>query len=76
MQPLIDLLALAAQYEKEPPPYPEALVQPVGAELAALIDHTLLKPEATAGQIKKFCMEAREYHILKEAIEGSGVWAN
>lgn len=31
------------------------------AELARYIDHTLLKPEATAEQIAKLCAEAREY---------------
>lgn len=30
-------------------------------ELAAMIDHTLLKPEATAEQITKLCQEAMEY---------------
>lgn len=29
--------------------------------LAALIDHTLLKPEATPDQIAQFCYEARQY---------------
>ena len=31
------------------------------AELAARIDHTLLKPEATANQIDRLCDEAREH---------------
>jgi len=31
------------------------------ADLAKLIDHTLLKPEATRGDIKKLCDEARKY---------------
>lgn len=31
------------------------------AQLAALIDHTLLKPEATAAQIEALCAEARQY---------------
>ncbi len=31
------------------------------ADLAKLIDHTLLKPEATRGDIKKLCDEARTY---------------
>lgn len=31
------------------------------AEIAALIDHTLLKPEATADDIRKICAEARTY---------------
>src|ERR1700690_4205548 len=30
-------------------------------EIAALIDHTLLKPEATEADIRKICGEAREY---------------
>ena len=30
-------------------------------ELAKMIDHTLLKPEATADQIRRLCAEAREY---------------
>ncbi len=31
------------------------------SSLAALIDHTLLKPEATAAEIRKLCAEARQY---------------
>lgn len=31
--------------------------------LAAKIDHTLLKPEATLDEIKKVCEEARKYHF-------------
>lgn len=31
------------------------------APVASLIDHTLLKPEATARQIEKVCFEAKEY---------------
>lgn len=30
-------------------------------KLAAMIDHTMLKPEATAQQIEKLCNEAKEY---------------
>jgi deoxyribose-phosphate aldolase len=37
---------------------PEAIAP---ADLAKLIDHTLLKPEATRGDIKKLCDEARKY---------------
>jgi deoxyribose-phosphate aldolase len=63
MKTLDELLALAEKYENELPPAPEALVQPVGAALAGWIDHTLLKPEATAEQIKKLCTEARLHHF-------------
>ncbi|MCU0512863.1 MAG: deoxyribose-phosphate aldolase [Anaerolineae bacterium] len=34
---------------------------PAAQPVAALIDHTLLKPDATARQIEKICFEAREY---------------
>jgi len=33
----------------------------LNSEIARLIDHTLLKPGATYGQIVKLCAEAREY---------------
>lgn len=32
--------------------------------LAEHIEHTLLKPEATAAAIKKLCLEAKTYHLL------------
>mgnify|MGYP000049647993 CR=1 FL=1 len=61
MPSIVDLLALAEKYEKELPPAPEALIQPVGNAISGWIDHTLLKPEATAEQIKNLCLEARKY---------------
>lgn len=33
----------------------------VGKDIASLIDHTLLKPEATQKEIEKLCQEAKEY---------------
>jgi deoxyribose-phosphate aldolase len=33
----------------------------IDAAIARLIDHTLLKPDATAGDIRRVCREAREY---------------
>ena len=33
----------------------------VGADIAAMIDHTLLKPDATQDQIAQLCYEARKY---------------
>src|ERR1035438_2931312 len=36
------------------------MVQMPNSEIARLIDHTLLKPEATLDQIAKLCDEARE----------------
>ncbi|MDJ0389993.1 deoxyribose-phosphate aldolase [Roseomonas sp. E05] len=55
------------------------------AELAPLIDHTLLKPEATVAEVLRYCEEARRFrfcsvcvnpvHVARvaEALRGSGV---
>jgi deoxyribose-phosphate aldolase len=40
------------------------------AELAAMIDHTLLKPEATAADVQKLCAEAREHNFASVCING------
>lgn len=37
-------------------------------ELAKMIDHTLLKPDATAEQIKKLCAEAVEHHFCSVCV--------
>ena len=68
MQSLQEILALADSYEKELPAAPMPLTQPVGAEIAAWIDHTLLKPEATTEQVKSRCQEARQYHFASVCI--------
>ena len=36
--------------------------------IAAMIDHTLLKPEATPAQIEKLCTEAAEYHFASVCV--------
>lgn len=38
------------------------------SELAKYIDHTLLKPDATAAQIKKLCAEAAEHHFCSVCV--------
>jgi deoxyribose-phosphate aldolase len=43
------------------------------AQLAAFIDHTLLKPDATLAQIKTLCAEAREYNFSSICVNGSWV---
>jgi len=48
-------------------------VPPVSAEkLAGMIDHTLLKPEATRAQIEKLCAEAKEYSFASVCV--NPVW--
>jgi deoxyribose-phosphate aldolase len=63
MRSLHEILDLVEAYERELPKPPLPLTPPIGAEIAAWIDHTLLKPEATARQVKKLCEEARRYHF-------------
>jgi len=58
-----EVLALAKEYERELPAPPPPLRAPVGAGIAAWIDHTMLKADTTTGQIKKLCEEAREHHF-------------
>lgn len=36
--------------------------------LARMIDHTILKPDATVEEIKNLCMEARRYHFISVCI--------
>lgn len=40
----------------------------VPPDVAAYIDHTLLKPDATADQIKKLCEEARQYNFASVCV--------
>jgi deoxyribose-phosphate aldolase len=42
-------------------------------ELAAMIDHTLLKPAATEHDVKKLCFEAREYHFWSVCVNSTWV---
>ncbi|MBI3191166.1 MAG: 2-deoxyribose-5-phosphate aldolase, partial [Pedosphaera parvula] len=43
------------------------------AELARYIDHTLLKPEATAKDVERLCAEAREHRFHAVCVHGSRV---
>ncbi len=60
---LAELLALTDSYQHELPGLPARLEAPRGLALSGWIDHTLLKPEATAAQIEKLCAEAREHQF-------------
>lgn len=43
------------------------------SDLAAYIDHTLLKPEASQDQIKSLCQEAMKYHFATVCVNSSNV---
>ncbi|MCP4632240.1 MAG: deoxyribose-phosphate aldolase, partial [candidate division Zixibacteria bacterium] len=40
----------------------------VPSDIAGYIDHTILKPEATEGQIRKLCEEAKEYNFASVCV--------
>src|SRR3954469_520528 len=45
----------------------------VQADLAKLIDHTLLKPEATREEVVKLCEEAKKYHFASVCVNTTWV---
>lgn len=45
------------------------------AQLAAYIDHTVLKPDASPAQIEQLCAEAREHKFFSVCVNGSWVAA-
>ncbi len=65
---LSQLISLAIDYEQQPPSAPTPLNIPVGKEIAGWIDHTLLKADATAAQIRLLCEEAMEHHFATVCI--------
>jgi deoxyribose-phosphate aldolase len=68
MPSLVELLELAENYNHELPALPPALQLPQGAQIAAWIDHTMLKPEATAAQIKRLCQEAVQFNFASVCV--------
>jgi deoxyribose-phosphate aldolase len=63
MENIVEILERSEQYLEKLPDKPEEIAAPVGVEIAAWIDHTLLKPDATAIQVKSICQEAIEHHF-------------
>ncbi len=58
----------AEAYAAQLPPAPEPFPVPQGAEIAAWIDHTLLKPTTTDEQIMALCKEAMEYRFASVCV--------
>ncbi len=61
MNEIQDVLRMARAYLEKLPEVPSAPSLPEITSLAQWIDHTLLKPEATAEQIKQLCDQAVEF---------------
>ncbi len=68
MNNLSEILARAESYSYSLPAAPEPLAIPKGKNISTWIDHTLLKPEATAEQVKLLCQEAKEYQFATVCI--------
>jgi len=45
----------------------------IDSQLASMIDHTLLKPEATREDLTKVCEEARQYHFATVCVNSSNI---
>jgi len=58
--------------QAEAPPGPDA-PPPTAAKLAKLIDHTLLRPEATDDQLRKVCAEARQHGFKTVCVNSCNV---
>jgi deoxyribose-phosphate aldolase len=61
------ILQIADTYEQGLPEFPGAIsVAP--QEIARYLDHTLLKPEATSGQVEMICNEALQYQCASVCV--------
>lgn len=45
----------------------------IDTKLASMIDHTLLKPDATQAELTKICTEAKEYHFATVCVNSSNI---
>ncbi|MBN1535841.1 MAG: deoxyribose-phosphate aldolase [Anaerolineales bacterium] len=62
------IVELAKTYQEKLPEPPPALDFPTGKQIAGWIDHTLLKPDATAGQVTALCREGLEYRFASVCV--------
>lgn len=68
MDMIMDVLDQARAYEQSLPEAAPIPHFPVGQEIAAWIDHTLLKADATAEQVKLLCQEALQYQFASVCV--------
>ncbi len=67
MRTIDELLQIADEYERNLPAFPGGLnVSP--QDIAGFLDHTLLKPEATPGQVEQLCNEAMQYQCASVCV--------
>lgn len=62
---------LLAQFHAAPPA--DAPIPATRLQLAGMIDHTILKPEATAAMVSQLCAEAREHRFASVCVNACRV---
>jgi deoxyribose-phosphate aldolase len=67
-----EVLKALGQKAQAPAP-PKAPPKDLDWALAGMIDHTLLKPEATEAEVEKLCQEARDYRFCSVCVNTSWV---
>jgi len=45
----------------------------IDSKLAGMIDHTILKPDATQAELTKICVEAKDYHFATVCVNSSNI---
>lgn len=68
MNEIQELLQRAKAYLEKLPEIPAPISEPQISDLSQWIDHTLLKPDATAEHIKQLCEQAVEYGLYSVCV--------
>lgn len=68
MKSIAEIIELANHFALELPPVPEKIIFPKDIEINALVDHTILKPEAKPDQVKIICHEALTYKFASVCV--------
>ena len=68
MKDLHELLEITQQYQQQLPAMEAPSKMPIKGEIAAWIDHTVLKAEATENQVRTLCEEAKSNHFAAVCI--------
>lgn len=62
------LSQIAPGESRQPAPAVDPAAALTAADVAGLIDHTILKPEATAEEVRRVCAEARKYKFASVCV--------
>lgn len=63
-----ELIKLHKQYAAQLPEVSRPIQVPFRGEIASWIDHTILKPDATASQVEMLCQEALDYQFASVCV--------